>query len=72
MTLWALCIWTVVTHCLHCRLAFIPHFHLPHVDRLVHSERWRGAVSRSQWSKGDFLVAMLSREAAVRVHTEGC
>ena len=43
-------------------LAFIPHFHLPHVNRLVHSERWRGSVDRAQWTKADFLRALQARE----------
>lgn len=44
-------------------LAFIPHFHLPHVNRILHSERWRSSVGRAQWTKEDFIAELQAHES---------
>lgn len=49
------------------RLAFIPHFHLPHAERIVHGERWRAAVAVQAWSKEDFLLELVAREQTTGV-----
>ena len=44
-------------------LAFIPHYHLPHVDWLRHSKEWRHEQEKQHWTKEDFIAALAEASA---------